>query len=159
MSIESDIAAVTDGTPETIASIRMVYKAAADRAYENLRLLDDAIIEHIQAGGGAPIPTGATTELRATYPKKTTLRDGTNVKAKALRVILESCGGDFDALAELLCSEPYKPGACERVLPPWEFKALFETVSTAKIVEGKRKPVLTEVDRRFITTGATNERD
>jgi hypothetical protein len=95
MSIESDIAAITDGTPETIASIRMIYKAAADRAYENLRLLDDAILNHIEANGGNPVPSGATTELRATYPHETKLRKG--AKVAVLKHLFDICLGDFGA--------------------------------------------------------------
>jgi hypothetical protein len=152
MSIESDIAAITDGTPETIASIRMIYKAAADRAYENLRLLDDAILNHIEANGGNPVPSGATTELRATYPHETKLRKG--AKVAVLKHLFDICLGDFGTVAEHLTSQPYKPAACKSLIEVDDWVRYFEVIHTAKVVEGKRKPVLTEVDKRFITTGA-----
>lgn len=145
--VTSDIAIITTGTPEDIVTIRMHRKARMQRAREELALIDDAILSHIEANGGAPIVVG-TVELRATYPKDTRNRDG--AKGRTLAALFGATGGDMDAVAGLLCSDPYKPGACRGVLPGEAFADCFETVSKPRLVEGVAKKSLVEVDTRFL---------
>lgn len=144
-----DIAFIGQGQPETIAMVRMHYRAALDKAKEDMRLIDGAIIDHIEATG-QPVPTGPTTELRATYPKDTDCLSN----EETTDAVFAAVGGDVKRFAECLSANAFKHGACKRILPTDVYSLLFRTTTRSRLEEKPRK-VLAEVDRRFLPLEAT----
>lgn len=149
----TDIAAVGAGKPDDIAAILMRYEAEVRRRQEQLRLIRQAILEHMAAAGIDAIPTGPTTELRAVTDKTTKCVDN----AAAADRLLAAVGGDIRRFAECLAAGAFKPGACRGVLDVGEYSRLFETTVKQTLEE---KPVpkkrLAEVDKRFLI-GASHD--
>jgi hypothetical protein len=77
--------------------------------------------------------------------KKTTCPD----IAKGLETILECAGGDFGMVAEMLASNPFKPGACRDLLGN-RWGDVFTVVEKLDLKEGKPTRKLIEVNGRFV---------
>jgi len=67
---------------------------------------------------------------------------------KALEALLTETGGDFEAVVELMASEPFKHGACRGVLGDgWEQHFIVAEVEDVKT--GKAKKEIKRIDSRF----------
>jgi hypothetical protein len=67
---------------------------------------------------------------------------------RALEALLIETGGDFDAVVELMASEPFKHGACRGVLgDDWEQHFIVAEVEDVKT--GKAKKEIKRIDTRF----------
>lgn len=65
------------------------------------------------------------------------------------KAIVEAMGGDISALAEALCSDPWKPGHVRKVLGDEKFEELFSTEVVEDVKTGKPRMVLKKADDRF----------
>ena len=103
---------------------------------------DDMMLAIVQDKGDQVIG-----EIRyyAGVEKKTKCPD----KAKGLETILECAGGDFGAVAEMLASDPFKPGACKELLGE-RWGEVFQVIEKDELKEGKPSKKLVAVNERFI---------
>ena len=103
---------------------------------------DDMMLAIVQDKGDQVIG-----EIRyyAGVEKKTKCPD----KAKGLETILECAGGDFGAVAEMLASDPFKPGACKELLGE-RWGEVFEVTEKAELKEGKPSKKLMAINPKFI---------
>lgn len=80
--------------------------------------------------------------------KRTTKTKG---KAAAIMAILDSTGGDLDALASLLVAEPIKPGAAKKQLGDELWDVHFEVLDVPDLKTGKATTTeLKVVDERYL---------
>ena len=135
-----DLAAVADpaATPERIADVMN----RADALYEWAKAVREsvraAVVEHLEATG-RPLVIG-NTEHRAMHVRETKNRP--EQKRRTLHALFDACGGDVDAVADCLYSDPYKAGEAAGRLPPEVFRACFETVERVRLVSGKPRKQL-----------------
>ena len=141
------LAAVHSGEPEAIVGAYMAAKARVARDREFMTCVEDAILEHIGAHGGAAIVVG-TLELRATFPKETKGRKG--AAGRTLAALLEATAGDVQAVADCLYADPFKVSSAKAILPGDTFADCFETIVRPKLVEGVAKKQLVCVDTQYL---------
>lgn len=119
-----------------------------DALKEATRLLcervDAAVMEWIRVHGDVTIG-----------PVRYYIGQSTTTKCRSvpdtLRAVLETTGGDVDAVAQLLSASAFKPGACKKTLPPEVYDAHFETRAVEDVKTGVPKPPrLQEFDERFV---------
>jgi hypothetical protein len=72
-----------------------------------------------------------------------------NSNRQTLEAVLESVGGDMDAMAECLASDAFKPGACRTILGD-SFEQHFTTTTKDDLKTGKPVRKLQRVDQKFI---------
>lgn len=142
------LADVHSGEPEAIISAYMAAKARVARDREFLAVIEDSILEHIEAHGGKPVVVG-TMELRATFPKETKCRKG--AAGRTLAALLEAAAGDVQAVADCLYADPFKVSSARAILPGDTFADCFETVTRPKLVEGVARKQLVCVDTQYVT--------
>ena len=145
-STDQLLAAVHSGEPEAIAGAYMAAKAQVARAREFMACIEEAIMAHIEANGGAAIVVH-TMALMAKFPSETKNREG--AAGRTLAALLGQT--DVDGVAGCLCSDPFKIKACRAILPGDTFADCFETIVRPKLVEGVAKKQLVETDLRFVT--------
>lgn len=78
--------------------------------------------------------------------KKTVCND----TAKALEALLEMNGGDFEAMADQLSSQPIKHGAARNVLGDELWKEHFTVLVEKDLKTGKPVKQVKEIDERFV---------
>lgn len=69
---------------------------------------------------------------------------------RCTHMVLESCGGDVDALTECFSSVPYKYGSVRRLIGDEQFGQVYREERRPKLVEGKVQPQLLRIDQRFV---------
>lgn len=142
--LESSIAAIDATTPhDVVAEIvtRVDYFKGAAKQLDTL--LKEALLEYLNEPGKELI----IGENRYYIGTKKKVVSGD--KGKLLEALLESSGGDFEAVAEVLASQPFKHGACKGVLgDAWgdHFTELVED----DVKTGKPKKEIKVVNDRFI---------
>jgi hypothetical protein len=110
---------------------------AFNKRFENAMLI--RLAEHdLEWGDGR--------RLYVTPNKTTKSRDNKATMA----ALLDTTGGDVDAMVECLASQPFKHGTIRQIInDEAAFEALFETTVTSKTAEGKAQNKIQAADKRF----------
>ena len=146
-STDQLLAAVHSGEPEAIAGAYMAAKAQVARAREFMACIEEAIMAHIEANGGAAIVVH-TMALMAKFPSETKCRKG--AAGRTLSALFDATGGDVQGVADCLYADPFKVSACRALLPGDTFADCFEVVTRPKLVEGVAKKQLVCVDTQYL---------
>lgn len=152
--IESLALAEPDAAMEYMISTRMKIDAFLKRAKEFKEQIDAAFIAWMQQNKKDIEYTvdgnGNAIRFYLGFPKIKKCRD----VGKALQVLLEQSGGDWDAVVMCLSSNAIKPGAVGSFLEDKgltdKFEELFEVTERVTLEEGKPKKQLMTVDTRFL---------
>ena len=120
------IAAIAAGTEpdDRIAEVHQAARARLARARDEVAAIESAMVDHI-------LTTGRSIVIGETEYRAATKRDTKNrpeEKTRTLLSLFDACGGDLEAVAAVLCSDPYKPATARGLLPKDEYDACFETV-------------------------------
>jgi hypothetical protein len=128
----AQIAAIADpaASPDAIAEVRM--KVRLDHWKQLAASVDEAMVEHIEATGRDLVI--GNTRYWASHPTATSNRP--ERKRETLRALLDSCGGDLDALCDCLYSDPLKTSEAKARLSAEEFAALFVVEMKTKLSSG-----------------------
>lgn len=126
-----------------VVDVMNAVDAYVRRAKEFKVQLEQAMIEWIKANGDIEIGTvryyvGTEKEAKCTDQRT------------ALDLILEASGGDLDAVASVLASGAFKPGAARALLSPVQYEAVFLTTEKSKLKEGKPDRKLIRVDSQYV---------
>lgn len=144
VEMQSEIAAIDATTPhDVVAEIvtRVDYFKGAAKQLD--ALLKEALMEYLNEPGKELI----IGEARYYIGTKKKVVSGD--KGKLLEALLESSGGDFEAVADVLASQPFKHGACRTVLDDkWgdHFTEIVEECVETK----KPKKEVKVVNERFV---------
>jgi len=132
----------SDVSLERMAELRFKIDFLKQFAKEADAKWNAVMLDHVEQNGEQVIG-----EIRyyAGVEKKTKCPD----KAKGLETILECAGGDFGAVAEMLASDPFKPGACKELLGE-RWGEVFEVTEKAELKEGKPSKKLMAINPKFI---------
>lgn len=100
----------TDAPADQVAAVKDMVDRLGEVARDLARQFKDQCIARIEASGDVPLGDG-----RRLYvgPEKTTKSIN---NARTLEALLTATGGDEQAIAQLLSSQPWKHGACRAVL-------------------------------------------
>lgn len=143
-AIIADVAGLSPDAPvEQVLDVRGRIEAATQRLREVKGMIDDAMMQWIEANGDI---TYGDIRYYVGVSRDKKCRDN----AKAADAILTATGGDFEAFAQTLSSNAFKPGACGHVLSPEAFDECFEVIEQKDIKTGKPKKTIQRVDQRFV---------
>lgn len=152
--IESLALAEPDAAMEYMISTRMKIDAFLKRAKEFKERIENALIAWIEKNKQEIQYTvddkGNSVRLYTGHPKDKKCRD----VGATLQFLLETTGGDWDAVVGCLSSNAVKHGAVNAILKEKglesKFEELFEVTERVTLEEGKPKKQLLTVDTRFL---------
>lgn len=143
-SLIDEVSSLSPEAPvEQVLTVRERIDAATQRLREVKGMIDDAMLQWINANGEIEHGT-----IRYYVGKTTTKKCRDN--AKTIEAAYEAVEGDADRFAELLSSNAFKPGACSKVFTDEQFDECFEVVEQQDVKTGKPKKSVHKVDSRFL---------
>jgi hypothetical protein len=128
--LETQIHFIPLGDDEHLAHVIGRLQTLKARVRELDQMYKDKLLERIDEHG--PVTIGQI-RYYAGFEAETISLNSVDV----LDALFTAVGGDMQQVANCLCSQPFKPGACRSVLPPEQFNLLFSTVEKKKAKEGK----------------------
>ncbi len=131
-----------DAPADQIAAVKNMVDRLGEVARDVKHQFEEQCIARIQASGDVPLGDGR--RLYVGVEKVTKSIDN----GKTLEALLNATGGDVQAIAQLLSSQPYKHGACRAILGDnWD--EVFITEEKADLKTGAVKEKLLVFDPTF----------
>ena len=145
--LESQVLALPDAddliAPEYVGNLLMNIDNAQRTLRDTKKQLEAWMLGWLPTVGGELI----VGDIRyfAGYDKDTL----SGAPAEVMTALFTHTGGDIEQVAGCLCSQPFKPSACVKVLPPDVYHQLFTTVVKRK---AQHEPVkkIQAINTRFI---------
>ena len=126
-----------------VITIRSRLGAAKEHIRETEKLLNEALLEWIDANGDIALDDNRRLYVGVT--KKTTYID----RQKLFEAMLTETGGDLEMIVKCMAANAWKHGACRDVLDDkWDDHFIVETVQDVK--EGVAQKSVKLADKRFM---------